>query len=67
MITLVSAYQSDLELAINCLRLNKVVKDLSPQKKEDNLYIVHAKLTISKTEAQKLVSSKFGRFVKVIE
>ena len=67
MTTLVSAYQSDLELAINWLRLNKVVKDLSPQKKEDNLYIVHAKLTISKTEAQKLVSSKFGRFVKVIE
>jgi hypothetical protein len=67
MITLVSAYQTDLELAINWLMLNKVVKDLSPQKKEDNLYIVHVKLTISKTEAQKLVSSKFGRFVKVIE
>lgn len=66
MISLVSAHQTDLELALNWLRLNGALKDASDQQKQDNLYIVHVKLTISKTEAQKLISSRFGRFVKVI-
>ena len=35
MIRLVSAYQSDLELAINLLRLKRVVKDMGEIKKED--------------------------------
>lgn len=66
MISLVSAHQTDLELALNWLRLNGALKDVSDQQKQDNLYIVRVKLTISKTEAQKLISSRFGRFVKVI-
>ena len=66
MIRLVSAYQSDLELAINLLRLKHVVKDMGEIKKENLLYTILLKLTISKTEAQKLISSRFGRFVKVI-
>lgn len=66
MIRLVSAYQSDLELAINLLRLKRVVKDMGEIKKENLLYTILLKLTISKTEAQKLISSRFGRFVKVI-
>lgn len=66
MIRLVSAYQSDLELAISWLRLKRVVKDMGEIKKENLLYTILLKLTISKTEAQKLISSRFGRFVKVI-
>ena len=66
MIRLVSAYQSDLDLAINLLRLKRVVKDMGEIKKENLLYTILLKLTISKTEAQKLISSRFGRFVKVI-
>lgn len=66
MIRLVSAYQTDLELAINWLRLKRVVKDMGEIKKENLLYTIPLKLTISKTEAQKLISSRFGRFVKVI-
>lgn len=67
MIYLVSAYQTDLELALNWLRLQSVVKDVGEIKKENLLYIIPLKLTISKTEAQKLVSSRFGRYVKVIQ
>lgn len=66
MATVVSAYQTDLELAINWLRLNGALKDMGDQDKKNNLYTVLVKLTISKTEAQKLISSRFGRFVKVI-
>ena len=39
MMNIVAGYQTDLELALNWLRLKKALQDVSEQRKEGNLYI----------------------------
>lgn len=54
---------SDVELAINWLRLNKAITDVSEMHKEKNLYVVIVKIATDWSEVTGLVSSKFGSFV----
>jgi hypothetical protein len=65
MMTVVAGFQTDLELALNWLRLKKALVDVGDTRKQNGLYIVTIKSKISRSEVQKILSDRFGHFVKV--
>jgi hypothetical protein len=65
MMNIVAGYQTDLELALNWLRLKKALQDVSEQRKEGNLYIATIRTKMNRSEVQKLLTDRFGHYVKV--
>lgn len=65
MMNIVAGYQSDLEMALNWLRLKKALQDVSEQRKEGNLYIATIRTKMNRSEVQKLLTGRFGHYVKV--
>ena len=65
MMNIVAGYQTDLEMALNWLRLKNIVTDVSDQRKQGNLYIVTIKSKMKRSEVQKVLTDRFGHYVKV--
>ena len=65
MMNIVSGYQTDLEMALNWLRLKKVITDASEQRKQGNLYIATIRSKMNRSEVQKVLTDRFGHYVKV--
>ena len=65
MMNIVAGYQTDLETALNWLRLKKALQDVSEQRKEGNLYIATIRTKMNRSEVQKLLTDRFGHYVKV--
>ena len=65
MMNIVAGYQTDLEMALNWLRLKKIVTDIGDQRKQGNLYIVTIKSKMKRSEVQKVLTDRFGHYVKV--
>jgi|Wag4MinimDraft_6_1082665.scaffolds.fasta_scaffold21541_3 hypothetical protein len=65
MMNIVAGYQTDLEMALNWLRLKKALQDVSEQRKEGNLYIATIRTKMNRSEVQKLLTDRFGHYVKV--
>ena len=66
MIHIAARSSADLKAAIELLYSKKVLTDLSPQRQQNDLYIVVIRSKISKSEVQKIISKRFGQLVKVI-
>ena len=62
---IVAGYQTDLEMALNWLRLKKVITDVSEQRKQGNLYIATIRSKMKRSEVQKVLTDRFGHYVKV--
>ena len=62
---IVAGYQTDLEMALNWLRLKKVITDVSEQRKQGNLYIATIRSKMNRSEVQKVLTDRFGHYVKV--
>lgn len=60
-----SPLQSDLEQALYWLQNNKQVKTRGAIHQEGDVYIARIKPKGSKADVEKLVSDRFGRFVRV--
>lgn len=65
MMNIVAGYQTDLEMALNWLRLKKVISDVGNQRKQGTLYIATIKSKMNRSEVQKLLTDRFGHYVKV--
>ena len=65
MMNIVAGYQTDLEMALNWLRLKKALQDVSEQRKSGNLYIATIRTKMNRAEVQKLLTDRFGHYVKV--
>jgi hypothetical protein len=65
MMNVVAGYQTDLEMALNWLRLKKMITDVSEQRKQGNLYIATIKSKMNRSEVQKVLTDRFGHYVKV--
>jgi hypothetical protein len=65
MMNIVAGYQTDLEMALNWLRLKKALQDVSEQRKSGNLYIATIRTKMNRSEVQKLLTDRFGHYVKV--
>lgn len=65
MMNIIAGYQTDLEIALNWLRLKKALYDVSEQRKEGNLYIATIRTKMNRSEVQKLLTERFGHYVKV--
>jgi hypothetical protein len=65
MMNIVAGYQTDLEMALNWLRLKKVITDVSEQRKQGNLYIATIRSKMNRSEVQKVLTDRFGHYVKV--
>lgn len=65
MMNIVAGYQTDLEMALNWLRLKKMITDISEQRKQGNLYIATIKSKMNRSEVQKVLTDRFGHYVKV--
>jgi hypothetical protein len=65
MMNIVAGYQTDLEMALNWLRLKKALSDVSDQRKQGTLYIATIKSKMNRSEVQKLLTDRFGHYVKV--
>jgi len=65
MMNIVAGYQTDLEMALNWLRLNKALSDVGETRKQNNLYIATIKSKMNRSEVKKILSDRFGRYVKV--
>jgi hypothetical protein len=65
MMNIIAGYQTDLEMAINWLRLKKALQDVSAQRKEGSLYIATIRTKMNRSEVQKLLTDRFGHYVKV--
>lgn len=65
MMNIVAGYQTDLEMALNWLRLKKVITDISEQRKQGNLYIATIRTKMNRSEVQKVLTDRFGHYVKV--
>lgn len=65
MMNIVAGYQADLEMALNWLRLKKVITDVSEQRKQGNLYIATIRSKMNRSEVQKVLTDRFGHYVKV--
>ena len=64
-VTIVGSYETDLNLALKWLRLNKAVKAVGQINKVGNVYTVVVK-TRSKEKVKSLVKDRFGYFIKVV-
>jgi len=62
---LVAGYQTDLEMALNWLRLKKALADVGEIRKQNGLYIATIKSKMNRSEVQKILSDRFGHYVKV--
>jgi len=62
---LVAGYQTDLEMALNLLRLKKALADVGEIRKQNGLYIATIKSKMNRSEVQKILSDRFGHYVKV--
>lgn len=65
MMNLVAGYQTDLEMALNWLRLKKALADVGETRKQNGLYIATIKSKMNRSEVQKILSDRFGHYVKV--
>ena len=65
MMNIVAGYQTDLEMALNWLRLKKAISDVSDQRKQGTLYIATIKSKMNRSEVQKILTDRFGHYVKV--
>lgn len=65
MMNIVAGYQTDLEIALSWLRLKKALSDVSDQRKQGTLYIATIKSKMNRSEVQKLLTDRFGHYVKV--
>lgn len=65
MMNIVAGYQTDLDLALSWLRLKKAINDASETRKQNGLYIVTIKSKMNRSEVQKILSDRFGHYVKV--
>ncbi len=65
MMNIVAGYQTDLEMALNWLRLKKAITDVSDQRKQGTLYIATIKSKMNRSEVQKILTDRFGHYVKV--
>jgi hypothetical protein len=65
MMNLVAGYQTDLEMALNWLRLKKALADVGEIRKQNGLYIATIKSKMNRSEVQKILSDRFGHHVKV--
>jgi hypothetical protein len=65
MMNIVAGYQTDLEMALNWLHLKKALQDVSEQRKSGNLYIATIRTKMNRSEVQKLLTDRFGHYVKV--
>jgi hypothetical protein len=65
MMNLVAGYQTDLEMALNLLRLKKALADVGEIRKQNGLYIATIKSKMNRSEVQKILSDRFGHYVKV--
>jgi len=65
MINIVAGFQTDLEMAINWLHLKKAISGVGEQRRQGNLYIVPVRTKMNRTEVQKILTDRFGHYVKV--
>jgi len=64
--TIIAAYETDLGLVLNWLRLNKAVTSIGEKRDLGNGYAVKVKSKISKKALNNLVKDRFGVFAKVV-
>jgi hypothetical protein len=65
MMNIVAGYQTDLEMALNWLRLKKVISAVGETRKQNGLYIASIRSKMNRSEVQKILSDRFGHYVKV--
>lgn len=65
MMNIVAGYQTDLELALNWLRLKKAISSTGETRKQNGLYIAPIRSKMNRSEVQKILSDRFGHYVKV--
>ena len=58
-------YETDLKLALNYLKLNKVLKHSSRINKDGHLHSAIVTLKIDKNSVIDLIKSRFGDFIKI--
>lgn len=65
MMNIVAGYQTDLEMALNWLRLKKVISAVGETRKQNGLYIASIRSKMNRSEVQKILSDRFGHYIKV--
>jgi len=64
--TIVASYQTDLELALNWARLNKMIKGRGAVRELEDSYAVTVKIKKgTKADLRNLLKDRFGVFIKV--
>lgn len=65
MMNIVAGYQTDLEMALNWLRLKKAISAVGETRKQNGLYIASIRSKMNRSEVQKILSDRFGHYIKV--
>ena len=64
--TIIASYRTDLNLALNWAKLNKMIKSHGETRELQNSYAVSVKLKKgSKSDLRNLLKDRFGVFIKV--
>jgi hypothetical protein len=63
--SLVANFETDLQVAISLLKLNRGIKDASEARRVGNVFVCDILTPLDKKNVQGLISSRFGRAIQV--